>query len=415
MKKWLKLIITHPIFSSSFILVAGTNGINAINYLYHLVMGRLLGPVSYGELSTLFSLISLLSVVPLSFGTVVVKFIASAKTKEEIGGYIHWFNRPVFVISSLIAIGVGLSSFWLTDYLHVSSWWVVTLVGLSFLFVLPSNFYRSVLQGLIKFHLMVSSIAIETSIKLIAGVVLVILGFGVDGAMVGFVLSVAVGLFFSSLFLKKYRHTGVKPPSHLKKVVSFSIPVLIQTAASTSMMSVDLVLVKHFFPEFDAGIYAAVSTLGKIVLFGTTPVSSAMFPIIASYKAQGKSYIKMFFVSLLLTGLACCGVLLLYLLFPDLVLNLLYGANYLSGVGLVVPYALFMALLSITGLFVSFYLSIDHKKVVVLPLLAAIGQVIGIELFHRNLFEVVMISLTMVTLLLAGLSVYLLVIIKKND
>ena len=39
----------------------------------------------------------------------------------------------------------------------------------------------------------------------------------------------------------------------------------IQALAFTSFFTTDLILVKHFFPPFEAGIYAALSTLGKII------------------------------------------------------------------------------------------------------------------------------------------------------
>src|SRR5690606_35205120 len=78
-----KTIVSHPLFSGSSIMILGSLGANAINYLYHLIMGRALGPVDYGKLAAIFSLLYIVSVVPISSGFAIVKFISTAKDKKE--------------------------------------------------------------------------------------------------------------------------------------------------------------------------------------------------------------------------------------------------------------------------------------------------------------------------------------------
>src|SRR5258708_1721467 len=93
MKKFLKPIINNPLFSGSLVMILGSNATNFINYVFNLVIGRLLGPAQYGELAALLSLISLYAMIPFSLGLVIIKFISSSKTKEEVSGTIHWFSK----------------------------------------------------------------------------------------------------------------------------------------------------------------------------------------------------------------------------------------------------------------------------------------------------------------------------------
>lgn len=408
MKKIIKRAISHPLFSSSFIMIIGTNSTNVINYLYHLLMGRLLGPASYGELSAFFSLIGLLSVVPLSFGTVIIKFVASSKNEQETAAYLKWFTKPVFYMSVILALGTALFSPFLANYLNTPHTLGIILIAVSFLFGLPAYLYRSVLQGLIKFHLVVIGLISETGMKLVAGVLFVMLGFGVMGAMVGLVIAIITGWLAGFFFLKHYREIQTTEKVHTKNIFNFTLPVLIQTVAMTSLMTIDLVLVKHFFSSFEAGIFAAVSTLGKIILFASAPVSTVMFPLVAKRYVAGEKYVSMFLLSIGATAAVVSGVILMYFLFPQLVLSLLYGEKYFAGIGLLVPYALFTGFLALCGLFINFFLSVNHNKVVIFPLVAAVLQLIGINLFHQTITQVVWVSVSVATLLFVSLSVYFL-------
>ncbi|KKR82349.1 MAG: Capsular polysaccharide biosynthesis protein, partial [Candidatus Daviesbacteria bacterium GW2011_GWA2_40_9] len=165
-------------------------------------------------------------------------------------------------------------------------------------------------------------------------------------------------------------------------------------------------LVKHFFSSHDAGIYAALSTLGKIIFFGAGPVAQVMFPIISKRHAQGEDYKKVFLYSLILSLLISLAVVLIYWLFPSLSVTILFGSSYLEVAGLLVQFGLFMTLLTLSSLMVNFYLSIGQTKVVVLPFVAALAQIIGLWFYHSSLEIVVNVSLVVSIALFAGLFVY---------
>ena len=67
------------------------------------------------------------------------------------------------------------------------------------------------------------------------------------------------------------------------------------------IITMDLILVKHFFSDQDAGVYATLSILGKIIYFAASPVASVMFPIVAGKHAKGEKYFEFLLMSLLIT------------------------------------------------------------------------------------------------------------------
>src|SRR3972149_7822692 len=87
-------LLKHPLFSGSAIMIFGSNLANFVAYLYHLVIGRLLGPAPYGELSAVLSVLGLIFASLNFLGLVIVKFVSSAK-KDELVSIYSWFTKKL--------------------------------------------------------------------------------------------------------------------------------------------------------------------------------------------------------------------------------------------------------------------------------------------------------------------------------
>jgi O-antigen/teichoic acid export membrane protein len=406
MKKRVQSIIFNPLFSSSMVVIVGSNIVNALNYIYHLIIGRLLGPTTYGELASLISIIGLLGIIPGALGMTIVKFISSAKEKDEVDGLVKWLTKLGLVIGIIEAIIIIFSSSMLKSFLKIDDISILLLVSLSIFIATPVQFYRSVLQGLLKFNQMVLSVLADSGLKLLGTVLLVYLGFGLLGTIVGMIIGISVGLIIAIYSLREYLNFKYEKALNLKPILSYSIPIIIQTGAQTSLYSADLILVKHFFNPHDAGLYASLSVLGRIIFFGAGPVASVMFPMISKKKAAGESYNRVFSYSLLLTSAISLFVLLIYLFFPELAIQILYGKLYLDAASYLVWFGLFMCMFTIATLLVNYNFALGKTKVVIFPSLAALLQILGIWIFHSDLKEVITISIIVSCFLLVSLFFY---------
>lgn len=393
MKKIVQKIVYSQFFSGSLIMVVGSNGASFLNYIYHLLMGRLLGPTNYGELSALLSLISLLGVIPGAFGPVIVKFVSSAKNEKETASLISWFSRRVIVLGIVMAILTALFSPFLANFLKISDFRLILLTGAVFIFSLGSMFNRSALQGLLKFPQMIATVLFENFTKLLLGLLLVYLGYSVFGAVVGFVLATFVGWYYSKNYISEYLKNKTERFQQLEPMAKYAFFIIFQSISTTSLYSVDLILVKHFFPPYQAGIYAALSTLGKIIFFATGPISTVMFATISKKHSSGERFKQVFGYSFGLIILASAIILAIYNFFPTTVIGLLYGSKYFSAAGLLTWFGFFMCIYTLSSLIINYYLSIGKTKVVILPVLAAIAQVGGIWVYHHSLQEVIIVSI----------------------
>jgi O-antigen/teichoic acid export membrane protein len=400
-----KNLVKHPLFSGSALMIIGSNSANFIAYIYHLIIGRMLGPASYGELASILSLIALISTSFSFFGLVIVKFVSAAENKD-LPSILGWFTKKMVIFGGVVTFIILIITPFLSRFISVKIGIVVLLVPI-FMVGIASFLYRSFLQGILRFKQVVISSNAEILGRLILGVAFIYLGFGVFGTILGLFLAAFVSFLILRYFLRDIKVVdSISRFSEGSKVLKYSVPIFISSVATTSFFTSDVILVKHFFSAHDAGIYASLSTLGKIVFYGTAPIAAVMFPMISKRHAKGQEFKKIFFISLILTSAISLGIILIYWLLPIISVNILYGSKFLEGSRYLVWFGIFMGIYSLCSLFINFYLSRERTKIVIPLVIFAAIQVIGIWIIHENILNVIRVSIFTASLLLVFLLIY---------
>lgn len=410
-----KSVLRHPLFSGSFIMIVGSNVANFFAYIYHLVVGQLMGPVAYGELVSVLAIITMVSSAFTFIGMVVVKFV-SASNDEDVNTLFKWFYRKALWIGFIIGVPTVLATPYIANFLHLDDSIIIFLGPILFFTILVLVF-KSFLQGKLEFLKVITSTNLELFSRLVLSVALIYLGYSVLGAMIGIFLSILLGFFLMRFFLRKFsiRSDGI-PFTKGKEVLAYSIPIFFTSVATNSFFSTDIILVKHFFgPNATAaGLYGALATMGKITFFGAAPIGSVMFPIISKKHAKGEDYLKVFFLSVFLTFIIGFGVALVYYLVPDLAISALYGNKYLDASDNLFSFGIFMAIFTLSSLLISYFLSIKKTRVTIIVVLFAILQAIGIWKYHDTIETVIEISILASMGLLLSLLVYFAYDYKKQ-
>jgi len=284
---------------------------------------------------------------------------------------------------------------------------ITILMGpLLFLFLF-TFVYRSFLQGLLKFFKVIISTSTDLIFRIIFGVLLVYLGYSSFGAVFGIFLASIVSYFVTKSFLRDY--SGKKTSldiGHTKKIVAYSVPVLVFSISNNLLISSDVILAKHYFDTHTAGIYASLSTLGKIIFYGASPVGAVMFPIISKRHFKGHPYTKVLFFSILMTLGISSGILLIYYLFPELMVTVLFGEKFIAGAPYLFSFAIFVVLYSLSNLIAAFYMSIEKTSIVYIPLLFSIIQVVGIVIFHNKVMDIIIVSIASAGMMLTSMFIY---------
>lgn len=389
-------------------MIGGSMVGNVINYLYHLIMGRMLGPVDYGILASLFSILYVVGIVPTSTSVAIVKFISSSKKMSEIATIYRSIDKLVLRLSVTLSALTLVSSPFIARFLNIDNVLLVVLISPILFISLITLVNQATSQGILKFMGFVFPNFVASAAKLAFGVLLVILGFSVFGAMVGVVVSGVLAYFVSVPYVRKIREIKNFDTGYdLKPFFKYSLPVFFQALAFTSIFTTDVILVKHFLSPFEAGIYASLSTLGKIVFFASSPIASVMFPVVAGKSARGEKYMKVFWGAFGLTFAVSAAVVVVYYFFSDFAISVLYGGAYLSAAPDLVWMGLFILVYTLATLLVNFALSLGKTRVIWFPVIAAIGQGILIWIFHSDVKEIIQASLVICTFMLFGEAIFL--------
>lgn len=408
LKKLLTQILKNPFLSGSIVMVIGSNFFNFGQFAYHFLAGRFLGKVIYGDLAVTISILGIIGIVQGALGMTVIKFIASKNNEKDLSNFIKWVYFWALRIGAITAILVLISSPLLINFLNITQPQSFYLLPPILFFYLLATAGRSVLQGLLKFNQYVLSLITESVVKIPLTIIFALLGWAAFGAMGGLLVGIALSFFIARFSLADYLAGEKKKKPEIKPLLKFSSAVFVQGLALTSMYSTDLVLVKHFFPSDQAGIFASLNVLGRIVFFGASPITHVMFPLIAKKYARGEKCNHIFYLSLVLVGFISAFVILLFYFFPKTIISTLYGSSYIEGFSLLWPFAVFMTLLSFAMLATQFFLSIGKTRIVGVFAIAAILQILLIWFIHPNLSTVIYISIIVAALLVASLFIYFL-------
>lgn len=373
-----------------------------INYLYQLYMGRALGPEQYGILGALFSIVYMGMFSIGSINTVVSKLVSENMSKNKIGEIKSLFY---FIGTRLFAIGVILSVFviifrdFIAGYLKLPGTSMVYILALVLLVTCLGPLFSGMLNGMQFFGWSGAAGFIGSLIKLTAGVLLVYYGLGVNGALLGLFLGILIPLALSLYPIKKIFTVPKIKISH-SEIFKYAIPAIIIVTAVTLIVNIDLILVKHKFSAFDAGIYASASTLAKIIMFASGSLITVMLPKVSN--GNGKSILRntLFYVSLI-------GIILslVYFVMPSFVINILFGKSYLPASPLIGLLGISIALFSITNVLVTYNLAVKRMGTVYFAIIALILEIFLINSVN-SLSAVVNVVLAVNFVLLLSMLVY---------
>ncbi|MCG2675606.1 oligosaccharide flippase family protein [bacterium] len=400
---------------ATFIFIASTLS-NIGAYFFHAYMGRRLFPADYGILCSLLALLMMVSVPAGTIQTVITKYVSHFKAHNQQGKVRFLFFHSLKRISLYGGIGFLIFlafSGQIARFQQIPSRLPVVILGFILLFSVVAPAVSGIVQGLQRFNYLGWGMIGGTFLRLISGIILVIVGFGVNGALGASIIGMLSGLFILCLPLRSLLQEKTNervadsrgPAPHqrclstssltrgveFKEIYRYSAPVTLALLYFVILTNVDVVLVKHFFSPLEAGNYSAAATVGRIILYFPMSIVIVMFPKAAELYAQRKDSSLILKKSLLYVSLLAGGATLIFFLFPRLPLGLLYGDRFQASTPLVGKFALAMTFFSLVNIFFFYQLSIHRFRFLYLACAFTLLQIIAITLFHNTLSQVVWI------------------------
>src|ERR1700733_14014285 len=401
--------LKSQLFGGVLTLLAGSGLVGVTNLVYNVVTARLLGPTGFANATAVYTILMLLSSITLAFQVVCAKYVAkssSAEDRFEVFANLH--QR-----SWIAGIGIGLLLFLLerplTSYLNLPDPLLIWLLALGTAFYIPLGVRRGYIQGIHAFRPLAVNFMLEGLVRLGGVFVLIRMGLGVRGAVLASVLAVIVAYFFAipSPGLGSFRFRGLSISSRegLQAIVFF--------AGQTVINNFDIVLVKHFFPPVEAGLYAAVALVGRLVNMCAWSVVNTMFPVSAGAGADEHEASPVLFTSLSMVFLILSVLIFALWMVPSFLWKTLFGAQFAVGnygmlASLLILYAITAGIYSLSSVIITYEMSRKIANTSWLQLAFSGALALGVYLLHQTLRQVILVQLVLMVILLFVLLIPLL-------
>ncbi len=366
-----------------------------LGYVYQIIMGRMLSTSEYGLLSAMVAL-GLIVTLPLSVAVVVLtRKFAEYQAHNAIGRISDlWRSANVWFRNCGLAAGLVFlfTAPGIQDYLEATTIWPIYLIGLWVLIPFLWSASSALLQGVQEFVWYGFGTSFGIVVRLVSAVVLVWAGLGLNGALAALVLSSLVG---GALYTHGSKEFWSQHPIKGRHCFTAKdiYPIVAATVTFTILFQMDMVLVKHYFDPHEAGIYAAASTLGKTIIHLPAAFVITLLPMVVNNDAKGESSATLLIQSVLLVGLIGGGGSLLFYAVPELIIQVLYGKEYVGAAGVLKYYGFAMLPISFVMLAEHFLIAKGRVLFAYLFLLIAPIEMVLIHFFHASLLDVVKIML----------------------
>ncbi len=395
----LSIIKTRKI-SPEQLFMLSVLAVNGGNYLYNLILGRLLGPEQFADAAVLITFLLVLSFVAMTFQLVTAKFSVVFESNV-----FSSFISKVYKNALLVGISLGVLIIGFSNQLQAifntssSSMFVIFGIGVPLYFIMSVN--RGVFQGKKAFKSLSITYQGEMLSRLLITLGLIFL-FNIQSSVV-----IAIGIlvsFIFGLYPFKTKHISFKKtfinPAHSKQIRNFFILTAFYELTQIIINNSDILLVKHYFESYEAGLYASLALIGRIVYFIAWMFVMLLLPTVIQLKKEGKDTAPILFKYVGYIAAIALIIVLTCAIFPKLMITMLFGESYLPMTPLLWKYAIATGMFAVSNIFAYYYLSLDKYVPVIISGVFGMLQMVLVIFYHDSLEQVVHMQIIAMILLL---------------
>jgi len=337
-----KIMLQNKLLKNNLVYMASVVLGGVLGYLFHFVISRRLSVGEYGELQAIISVTVIFGVFFSAFSLFTIKNSSVFALHNDREGQVKFleFVKKRFrhlILAFLVSFLILLPA--IKFFLHLHDYWGILLAGLSVAISFYAALYSNSFQGWSDFFI-IGVIGVSGVLAKLASGYVLALFFPSASAVAGSLLISAVvsWLIAREYFRKKWPRKKAETDGDWRKKyfdgVSFKkslLQILFFSFGLAVISNVDILLVKNLATSQIAGYYAALSVLGKTILWLSLSVAMVLFPEACAdgycgKPAKRKSILGSYALILLISLPAIC----IFYFFPNFLVGTMFGSDYLS-------------------------------------------------------------------------------------
>jgi O-antigen/teichoic acid export membrane protein len=396
--------------------------VGILGYIFQIIAGRLLGPVDFALFSSLIAFFMILSAPLTSVGLIIISkasyLFANNLFQKGKHYYLILTAKAAFINLLLFGSVFLFSDLWIEVTKSQTQTQVLILVSILAvnIFVLINN---SFFQGFQLFNNQAKLNIFSAAIKLISGILLISYGYGIGGGLLAILLSVVLVWIYGLVKILTFmsRNESKESKENVQYTAHQDIKffhALIMNISIALMSQADIIVVNWVYDSKDAGTYAAASVLGKAVLYLSSGLVMALFPMTIESNLKSKKVSRILILALSVTFLICGFAAIFYSLTGHHLIHYIYGKSF-EGAGIILKwYGISMLPMCLIIIFENFLLANTKILFSWLILLFTPFQFLIIYIFVPDIYYLPILS-TLINTVVLIIGTTLFVRIYKKD
>jgi O-antigen/teichoic acid export membrane protein len=378
----------------------------ALGFGMQALLSHRLAPADYGAAFTVMSVLIMILLPTNALALVVAKEASrdEADPRARHDAAIMWAWHRYLMLGGVGIALLGIAGApWLAQFFNVSPM-VLVPAALSVPFGLAIPLLLGHLQGQQHFRTLALLFVGQAAFRLVLLASLAA-AFGAVGALAG----VALGnmIVYALAFATVNRTRTTRTPTRREWQVSFgSLGVILPSSLALAvLLSADLLLVKHFFSNGEAGRYAAVAALGRTVFWGATGIGLVLFPKAVLHVRRGSSSSHLVLASVAMCVLGGIAAWAAFSFGSGLILSIFAGHAYAAAGPYLPWYVLAMTLFSGASVLIGIGQARGDPDFLAILIPATLLEPLLIVRFHQSLTQVLQVFTLSMAALFIGLAV----------
>lgn len=373
-------------------------GANVCNYLFQIIVGNLMEVESYAQVNTVLAIVSVLSIPTTIITMICARYIAinvSTENEQGIVSVVRVLLKFTSMVALVLVFGVLLSMSGITRIFALDSKWYVAGTLVMAIINLFFSITAGILQGMKQFFQYGVQTILMSLGKLIFSVVLIWLGWSVFGiiaaVIIGIIIAILYGLHYIGHYVKKA--VGYRGESAIEagEFIKFAFGTIVAQGCVVALTSGDILLVKAYFSDSEAGLYSSAMVIGKIAMYVSTAVVAALFPMVVERHQKGEDTTPLLKKAMLYGGgiSIVCAVGMIF--FGRLVIQVLFAERYMESIVFLPAVCMYVVPLTFITILMNYVLAVNKVKIFDIFIVVGLIIIIGSSFFVHESVQQLML------------------------
>ncbi len=363
--------VTEDSARGGFFLFSGSAIATVIMAISSILVGRFLGPELYGQYNLVLVIPTLL-VLLTDFGVNVgiTKFAASLRAEGKIDRAVDlirhgtYFKLAIGLVAAVLS--VVFAGYFALIINRPDYGFFIQIASVSVLFQVIFTTVNSAFVGLDRSEYTALSTNVQAVTKTVLQIVLVLLGFSVAGALVGYVGGFVVGSIFGVVllfvkFLKPVRTSGAgylgqSFKQNVTVLTRYGLPVYVAVVLIGFLPQYQQVILAFFASDAIIGNFKAATNFVSLLTIIPASLTTALLPAFSKLESAPDDVNGFFKRATKYICLLIVPTTMLIILFSNQIVQLVYGSVYdlaalFLSVNALVYFLVALGYLSVTSLF----------------------------------------------------------------